>query len=353
MRSLWSLSPESSTVHLLTTPLSKQVGNRPRTMPGEICPGRAQSISSKNEHWCMYVVSGNGGRIKAALSASALGNLMNFQIELANLLWGVTEMASRVREIQRDVSEWSSWCDHRFSLSRALKMALAWMSLVISTSISKGRKMIYALMWLALVYCAQLSRWKSLSGKQPAGTLPDDIYRCSGWTQLPPNTLQASNEASSCPTLRINHSSVDSWATVPAHLCLPAWCKSFDSVICLSFLYFSDVSFIWNAWFTSWLSLKFEIRFGGFKWEHWDKNQQSDIKGDKFKIKVISLNWKFRTQKQFGIKPHIYILIPVRAQGELCKLKSGMKHNLRLKISQAINVKKENAKISEKHSINT
>lgn len=62
---------------------------------------------------------------------------------------------------------------------------------------------------------------------------------------------------------------------------------------------------------------------------------------------------KFRTQKQFGMKPHIYISIPVRAQGELCKLKSGIKHNLRLKISQAINVKKENAKITEKHSINT
>lgn len=57
---------------------------------------------------------------------------------------------------------------------------------------------------------------------EPAGTLPDDIYRCSGWTQLPPNTLQPSVEVSSCPTLRINHSSADSWATVHA-LCFPAY----------------------------------------------------------------------------------------------------------------------------------
>lgn len=82
---------------------------------------------------------------------------------------------------------------------------------------------------------------------KPAGTLPDDIYRYSGWTQLPPNTLQPSNEASSCPTLRINHSSVDSWATVPALLCLPAWSKSLIWSYVYHFLIFSDVWSIWIA----------------------------------------------------------------------------------------------------------
>lgn len=44
MKSLWSPSPESSTVHLLKTSLSwKQVGRRPREGPGEIYPAYLQN----------------------------------------------------------------------------------------------------------------------------------------------------------------------------------------------------------------------------------------------------------------------------------------------------------------------
>lgn len=144
---------------------------------------------------------------------------------------------------------WSSWLFFFFfPLSWAWKMALVWISLVRSMSISthyQERKWFKLQCCLFTVLICPVEN-HCLASK-PAGTLPDDIYRYSGWTQLPPNTLQPSNEASSCPTLRINHSSVDSWATVPALLCLPAWSKSLIWSYVYHFLIFSDVWSIWIA----------------------------------------------------------------------------------------------------------
>lgn len=113
----------------------------------------------KTKHWCI-VGPDNRDRIRAALSASALANLMNFQIDLTNLLWGVTEIAFRVRKFHRDMSEWSSWCDHRFfpvlSLKNESRTDLFGVLKEYLYSPSREKNDLSP-MWFAVVYCAHLS----------------------------------------------------------------------------------------------------------------------------------------------------------------------------------------------------
>lgn len=257
MKSLWSPSPESSTVHLLKTSLSwKQVGRRPREGPGEIYPAYLQNQT------VMYCCFRQQRQNKSCFISICPGQPNEFPNWVSKPVvrcdWNDFQGQRDPQGLVRMIFMVRSSIFPVLRLKNVLCMDLSGALKEHLYSLSREKHDLNPNMACCCLLCSSV-QLKIIVWQASQLGLPDDIYRCSGWTQLPPNTLQPSNETSSCPTLRINHSSVDSWATVPALLCLPAWSKSYDLVICLSFSYFSDVRSIWIVWFISWLSFQNKI----------------------------------------------------------------------------------------------